>query len=330
MHARKVSEDGIASLPSQRPGRVQSPSPDTVPSPASTSLTPRSANTSPSAQPAPGWNVGPVPSTQANPDAGRDLRTVSPEPLAQGPSSPVNQLTTPTQGVAEGNLYDATPRQSQFTAGPQEPPQSPPPQSPPPQSPLPQRPQPQQQPRNNAPSNTIVITAPVEPKSAGLSREVARPPNHLPLSAADTPSPPPPTITFDAAPDNDNDDGLDDFDDSDMESPIIADASIATVHQQASPSTSPTATATAAAAQNGGAAAKDNVAIFERAKKKAEEEREVERRMMMEEKIPVFSEGETDPNSAKNETEVRPQMSATSYPGQEWNPYGDGFEGWDE
>ena len=297
-----------------------------VPSPASTSLAPRSANTSPSAQPAPGWNVGPVPPAQANPNAGRDPRAVSPDPPAQGSSSPVNQLTTPTQRVAEDNLYDATPRQSQFPAGQQEPPQSPPPQSP-----LPQRPQPQQQqPRNDAPSNTVVITAPVEPKSAGLSREVARPPNSLPLSAADTPSPPPPTITFDAAPDNDDDDGLDDFDDSDMESPIIADASIATVHQQASPSTSPTAAAAAAAAQNGGAAAKDNVAIFERAKKKAEEEREVERRMMMEEKIPVFSEGETDPNSAKNETEVRPQMSATSYPGQEWNPYGDGFEGWDE
>ncbi|KAH6628724.1 hypothetical protein F5144DRAFT_594662 [Chaetomium tenue] len=301
MHARNVSEDGIASLPSQRPGRVQSPSPDTVPSPASTNLAPRSTNTSPSTQPAPGWNAGPLPAT------------VSPQASAQGSSSPVNQLTTPTQRVAEDNLYDATPRQSQFPAGQQEPPQSPPPQSP-----LPQRPQPQQQP------------PPVEPKSAGLSREVARPPNNLPLSPSDTPSPPPPTITFDAAPDNDDDDGLDDFDDSDMESPIIADASIATVHQQASPSTSPTATAAAAAAQNGGAAAKDNVAIFERAKKKAEEEREAERRLMMEEKIPVFSEGETDPNNAKNETEARPQMSATSYPGQEWNPYGDGFEGWDD
>ncbi|EAQ90016.1 hypothetical protein CHGG_06635 [Chaetomium globosum CBS 148.51] len=335
MHARNVSEDGIASLPSQRPGRVQSPSPDTVPSPASTNLAPRSTNTSPSTQPTPGWNVGPLPASQANPDAGRGPRTVSPEASAQVSSSPVNQLTTPTQRVAEDNLYDATPRQSQFPTGQQEPPQSPPPQSPPPQSPppqspLPQRPQPQQQPRSDVPSNTIVITAPVEPKSAGLSREVARPPNNLPLSPADTPSPPPPTITFDAAPDNDDEDGLDDFDDSDMESPIIADASIATVHQQASPSTSPTATAAAAAAQNGGAAAKDNVAIFERAKKKAEEQREAERRLMMEEKIPVFSEGETDPNNAKNDTEARPQMSATSYPGQEWNPYGDGFEGWDD
>lgn len=55
----------------------------------------------------------------------------------------------------------------------------------------------------------------------------------------------------------------------------------------------------------------------------------------MEEKIPVFP---TEPDmeaqqlaqlaaKKKEEEEERPQMSATSYPGQEWNPYG---EGWDD
>jgi hypothetical protein len=52
----------------------------------------------------------------------------------------------------------------------------------------------------------------------------------------------------------------------------------------------------------------------------------------MEEKIPVFP---TEPdmnahtiaaNEATKKEEERPQMSATSYPGQEWNPYGEGYE----
>jgi hypothetical protein len=55
----------------------------------------------------------------------------------------------------------------------------------------------------------------------------------------------------------------------------------------------------------------------------------------MEEKIPVFP---TEPDiegqaraeaEAKKKREDRPQMSATSYPGQEWNPYGGGFEEWE-
>ncbi len=117
---------------------------------------------------------------------------------------------------------------------------------------------------------------------------------------------------------------MDDLDfDSDMESPIIQDAAIATV-QQASPSTSPTGPG-----QNGGAAAKDNVAIFERAKRKAEEEREAEMRLVLEEKIPVFDDQDGAGLGGKKEDE-KPQMSATSYPGQEWNPYGEGgFEDWE-
>lgn len=35
-----------------------------------------------------------------------------------------------------------------------------------------------------------------------------------------------------------------------------------------------------------------------------------------------------DPN-ADSDGEVPPQMSATSYPGQEWNPYGVDFSEWD-
>ncbi|KAB5547026.1 hypothetical protein GE09DRAFT_1129605 [Coniochaeta sp. 2T2.1] len=67
------------------------------------------------------------------------------------------------------------------------------------------------------------------------------------------------------------------------------------------------------------------VDIFEEAKRKA-----VLRDM--EEKIPVFP-TEPDMNSQalaelaakKKAEEERPQMSATSYPGQEWNPYGEGW-----
>lgn len=66
--------------------------------------------------------------------------------------------------------------------------------------------------------------------------------------------------------------------------------------------------------------------IFEDAKRKAQ-------LRDMEEKIPVFP---TEPDvsaqqlaemaAKKKAEEDRPRMSATSYPGQEWNPYGEGFE----
>lgn len=53
---------------------------------------------------------------------------------------------------------------------------------------------------------------------------------------------------------------------------------------------------------------------------------QAKRQQMMreqEEKIPVFIQ-EPDPVPApKKDNEEIPQMSATSYPGQEWNPYGD-------
>jgi hypothetical protein len=311
----------------------------------------------------------------------------------------VEQIATPTQRVDEDNIYDATPRQSEFpgqqqqqqqkqqsspssplatqpvvqvqpqqqqqpsqqspqqrvTVQHEQPQQQPQQQSPqlmqqpvqlmpqptqlapvqqePQQSspsPPPQQQQ-EQQPRSDTPNNvTIVINGSVELKSAGSSHEMTRPTPQ----AHTTPSPSPPAapnaqsqqLHPQQAYNTDQDHSHSDFDefDSDMESPIIQDASIATV-QQASPSTSPTA-------QNGGAAAKDNVAIFERAKKKAEEEREAEMRLVWEEKIPVFDEGDQEDAAKKNRDEeaVKAQMSATSYPGQEWNPYGEGgFEEWD-
>jgi hypothetical protein len=304
-----------------------------------------------------------MPSAQANSDVERDSRAVSPEPSMQAPRSPVNQLTTPTQGVAEDNLYDATPRQSQFPAHEQQP-----------QQPQQQQEQVQQQytvvadrqpsppPQRgvtltDTPAATVIINGPTEPKSAGPAHELTRPQPLNTTTISDSPSPPlihappitissspspplihrpPPTTITSPNPDHHSD--VDDLDfDSDMESPIIQDASIATL-QQASPTnnntnsvtTTPTGTTTTTAtgtgtapAQNGGAAAKDNVAIFERAKKKAEEQREAEMRLILEEKIPVFDEDQLL-GAKKRSEEERVQMSATSYPGQEWNPYGDG------
>jgi hypothetical protein len=330
-----------------------------------------------------------MPSAQANSDVERDSRAVSPEPAMQPPQSPVNQLTTPTQGVAEDNLYDATPRQSQFPVHePQQQPQPQPQQQQQAEEQVQQQQQQYQQQQQqrqeeeqvqqqhtviadrqpsppqqrgvtltDTPAATIIINGPTEPKSAGPSHELTRPqptatvsgspspPLILapPITISSSPSPPlihrPPTTTI-TSPTPDHHSDVDDLDfDSDMESPIIQDASIATL-QQASPTnnstnstTTPTPTGTTgtttaagtAPSQNGGAAAKDNVAIFERAKKKAEEQREAEMRLMMEEKIPVFDEDHML-GAKKRGEEERVQMSATSYPGQEWNPYGEGYE----
>lgn len=55
----------------------------------------------------------------------------------------------------------------------------------------------------------------------------------------------------------------------------------------------------------------------------------------MEEKIPVFDEDhhqsqQQGGGGPGKEEETKLIMSATSYPGQEWNPYGDGgFEEWE-
>jgi hypothetical protein len=49
------------------------------------------------------------------------------------------------------------------------------------------------------------------------------------------------------------------------------------------------------------------------------------RRTSQEEKI-LVEEGMVRPGSEEEEI---PSMSATSYPGQEWHPYGNGYEEWD-
>jgi hypothetical protein len=164
------------------------------------------------------------------------------------------------------------------------------------------------------------------PKSVGLSQDATRP-----RPGVETPEPIFPRHNHgDHHVTHDTD--LDDSEDSDMESPIIQSATIATVHGAgtASPTSSPSSPNGGAA---GAAAAKDSLAIFERAKRKAEEQREAERRLVLEEKIPVFDNDHEEmygPSGRKKDEEV-PHMSATSYPGQEWNPYGDGgFEGWDD
>ena len=49
-----------------------------------------------------------------------------------------------------------------------------------------------------------------------------------------------------------------------------------------------------------------------------------------EEKIPVFTPEPDTVIQPKKEEEDLPMMSATSYPGQEWNPYEAGFGDWEE
>jgi len=58
----------------------------------------------------------------------------------------------------------------------------------------------------------------------------------------------------------------------------------------------------------------------------AEQFEEHKRKMLLaaqEEKIPVFPEEPAAEEAAEKKAEEAPQMSATSYPGQEWNPYGE-------
>ncbi|KAK4149158.1 hypothetical protein C8A00DRAFT_47173 [Chaetomidium leptoderma] len=293
LHGRTLSEDGIASLPSQRAVRTQPMGPDAASAPTNASL-------------AAGWTPSPQPSAQANSGIGRDSRAVSPEPVAQVLPSPVNQLTTPTQrSQFPVNQQQQQSQPSNIASHSPSPP-------PPPQQ---QQQQQRQLPRDDTPNKTIIINGPIEPKSAGLSHEVTRPQQPTPTFTL-TPTPPAEpttTTTTTTTPFHPSPSDHEDVDfDSDMESPIIQSAAIATV-QQASPSTSPTA-------------AKDN----------AEEQREAEFRLMMEEKIPVFDEQQLLQQQQQQNGfggrvgEERPQMSATSYPGQEWNPYGDGgVEDWE-
>ena len=151
-HSRNLSEDGIASLPSQRAGRLQPVIENPAPFPTITSPAAFPPNGPLAPQQSPSRTVSPTPPAQAYTNINPVERTVSPEPFTQGPSSPINQLVTPTR-VAEDNIYDATPRQSSF--------------------PIQQQQQQQQQPRVSP--TTIVISGPTEPKSAGTSLDVTRP-----------------------------------------------------------------------------------------------------------------------------------------------------------
>jgi hypothetical protein len=145
---------------------------------------------------------------------------------------------------------------------------------------------------------------PAEPKAGGMSHEVlehrdnqdASPPQNLTINTHTSPSPSPPLLQ-----------------------PAPVQQTLAT-STDATNGTPPPSRLTPPAPSN-------PADIFEEAKRKA---------MIrdMEEKIPVFP-TEPDVNAQelaemaakKKAEEERPQMSATSYPGQEWNPYG---EGWDD
>ncbi|KAK3695598.1 hypothetical protein B0T22DRAFT_455782 [Podospora appendiculata] len=150
-------------------------------------------------------------------------------------------------------------------------------------------------------------TNPAEPKSIRPPRQVVQPPQHIIVET------PPPTA---AAP------------------PAVAHSQ--PVVEPPSPPIHP-ATTIAHSSSNGNgdgnsnghdAPPKTSADIFEEAKRK----------MLLreqEEKIPVYP-TEPDMNFAaaaaarRKDQEDMPQMSATSYPGQEWNPYGDGVgEEWD-
>ncbi|KAH8907564.1 hypothetical protein BR93DRAFT_552730 [Coniochaeta sp. PMI_546] len=150
---------------------------------------------------------------------------------------------------------------------------------------------------------------PAEPKAGGMSHEVLEHRDHQPEThpspprnlVVDThispsPSPPPP-----------------------LAQPAANKQAVTSEPNTTNGATPPPARSTPPTSNN-------PVDIFEEAKRKAA-------LRDMEEKIPVFP-TEPDMNAQalaemaakKKAEEDRPQMSATSYPGQEWNPYGDGFE----
>ncbi|KAK0723678.1 hypothetical protein B0T21DRAFT_39613 [Apiosordaria backusii] len=318
IHQRQFSAgNGLASLPSQQRylQSKQSPSPPN----GSQFPPPRSPDRQASNTAAPvhiaGASIASHGSRTVSPP--QDSPTASPEPIIQGRSSPVQHLQTPTR-IADDNIYDATPRNSQFA--PQQQPQQQSQQEqlqqqqqPQQASPPPQKVQQQRDSHSHTRSSpsdadsTITINQSTEPKSAGPSHDTTRPKLELKPPADPRPRSNSPPATHH----HDSDD-----ESSDIESPIIASATVATL-KPASPSNKTT--------QNG-AVARENIAIFERAKKKAEEERIAQERMVMEEKIPVFDDDAM--NAGKKKEDERVQMSATSYPGQEWNPYGE-FQEWE-
>jgi hypothetical protein len=152
------------------------------------------------------------------------------------------------------------------------------------------------------------IDEPAEPKTSGMSHEVLEhrenqpvvsppSPQNLVINTHNSPSPSPPPL-----------------------------AQPAPIHQVVTAEPGTTNGAAHPPARSTPPASNNPADVFEEAKRKAT-------LRDMEEKIPVFP-TEPDMNAQalaelaarKMAEEERPQMSATSYPGQEWNPYGDGFE----
>lgn len=224
-----------------------------------------------------------------------DSRTVSPEPPAQS-LAPPPAVTTPrasgSHQVEEDNIYDATPRHSFMPRN--------------------------QQPVQNSIASQVVV-APVEatePKSPGPLHAAAIPPaqqqqQHIIVETQPQPQQAPTPHPVSEPP-----------------SPVLPPTTI-----PAEPSTSANGNGNGNGQVNGNGSSSGKPVTSS-----ADIFNEEKRKMLIreqEEKIPVFPE-EVDMNLAaaaaakKKEQEEMPHMTATSYPGQEWNPYGDGgFEEWD-
>ncbi|KAB5559812.1 hypothetical protein GE09DRAFT_1114513 [Coniochaeta sp. 2T2.1] len=242
-------------------------------------------------------------------------RNISPEPPAalspppQQPQMHINVQQANENGHVEeqDNIYDATPRTET--------------------SPVQHRLQEQ--------TMSPPAEEPAEPKASGTGHEVLehrdqqlerpkQPPQHLAINTHTSPSPSPPPIAQPAPVHQPVEQHTVESTTTSAPAPTDDAATTTTVTNGttfASTSPPPAASRTTPPA----VPSNNPVDIFEEAKRKA---------IMrdMEEKIPVFP-TEPDMNSQalaelaakKKAEEERPQMSATSYPGQEWNPYGEGW-----
>ncbi|KAK0717222.1 hypothetical protein B0T26DRAFT_751302 [Lasiosphaeria miniovina] len=301
---------------STQPGGASPPQgSEVVASPIShASLTGQSPITAPSPHVTPERTVSPEPPAQQQAGPKPSIlvqdyrRAVSPEPPSQllaPPNSGLEQRLL--QRVDEDNIYDATPRHSV-------------------QPPLPL----QQLRRDDIPSqiNSFGRRAPpgstAEPKTAGLSHDVVgarssretnnhKPSENIIISAADDAAARPPISPASSGPqDNDRETAFARGGENGIIMP--SSSSREAEQQQQQQQQQPPQKSTL-------------VDFVEEAKRKALLREQ-------EEKIPVFP---TEPDmdfaaaaaAKKKEQEELPQMTATSYPGQEWNPYGDGLEEWE-
>jgi hypothetical protein len=218
-------------------------------------------------------------------------RAVSPEIE----SLAVPPIQTAHGGHGEDNIYDATPRHSLPPSSPQE--------------------------ERQRQFNTLME----EPKAAGPSHEIVSSPRHQhvgqniegahqqsPIAPSQSPSPPLPQEPQPAV--------------ISLRQNVIPTQPADPSHGSAAPPAPPQTSTPPAPAQHSTSAE-----IYEEAKRQ-------QLLRDQDEKIPV---NPTEPDmeaaaaaaaaaKAKSEQEELPAMSATSYPGQEWNPYGDGGEGWED